>query len=483
MSFIDKVLGTLAPQWAMRRAQARQLLAYYESARPSRTRTNPTDNSGINRQVAASAVVLRGQARHLDQNHDIAKGVLRELVNKTVGSKGIQVESLARTPDGKIATDFTKRLNDLWKAWCHQCDVTAEYSWSDAQRMMVRSKYRDGEVFERFLQGKVQGMNHAMQVPFTIQLIEADWVPFNDDASQNIYQGVQLTVWGKPKGYQVYRQNPNDIYIPKIDLLFANNIRHAKNVERIGQLRGISIFASVMNRLNDLKDYEDSERVAARISASMAAYVKKGTADFYDESRVDGEREIPIEDGMVFDGLLPGEDIGTIQANRPSTLLQPFRDSMVKAVSAGTGAGYSPISNDYNGTYSAQRQQLVDNWINYEVLQDEFIAEVVRPTFERFVKMSVASGAVSTRGLDVNTLYDADYRGPVMPWIDPKKEADAHAVKLASRLVSPQKVMRQMGENPHEVLNQIKQFIDELERLGLEPPEYLQSTQTTPSNP
>ncbi|MDR9499964.1 MAG: phage portal protein, partial [Hydrogenovibrio sp.] len=214
----------------------------------------------------------------------------------------------------------------------------------------------------------------------------------------------------------------------------------------------------------------------ARISASMAAFIKKGNPDLYDDDADSEEREINIQSGMVYDGLMPGEDVGTIESNRPSQLLQPFRDSMLKAISTGTGAGYSPVSNDYSGTYSSQRQQLIDNWINYEVLQDAFIAEVIRPTYRRFVQMAVNARLVKTTGVDMATIYDADYRGPVMPWIDPKKEADAHKLRLAIGMTSPQKVMRNSGENPQEVVDQTKAYVEMLEAADLPKPEYLQDT-------
>jgi len=482
MEFIDKLIAGVAPSFAVDRMRAKLAIkAYYEASRPSRTRTNKSDNSGSKTLTDASASTLRGQARHLDQNHDLAKGILRELVNKTAGSKGVQVESLARGTDGKIAIDFTRKLNDLWQDWCEVCDVSDEGSFRQMQRSLLHSKYRDGESFNRFLTGRVSGLTHGTGVPFSIQAFEADFVPFVDDPSRGIYQGIKRNDWGAAVDFLVAKNHPAESFQTQFMEVPASLMCHAKVVERIGQSRGVSIFASVLNRLNDLKDYEDTERVAAKISASMAAYIKKGDSTLYDDDP-DEDRSIQIESGMVFDGLSAGEDVGTIQSNRPSQLLQPFRDSMLKAISTGTGAGYSAISNDYSGSYSSQRQQLVDNWITYDVLQDQAISELIRPTFRKFVQMAIASGMIATNGIDRATVYDADYRAPVMPWIDPKKEAEAHLVKLAAGLTSPQKVMRQGGERPQEVLDQTKAFIEMLDKLGLQQPEYLTETQNPAEN-
>lgn len=472
---IENIIKYFAPERAVKRAHARKVLAYYEASRATRTRRNIGDNSSGNKLAGQSSETLRGQARHLEQNLDLAKAILRELTNKTVGAKGVQVECLARTPSGEIAIDFAKRVNDLWKTWAIRCDTSGEMSFSMVQRLMAGSKYRDGEVFNRLISGNVPGLVHASSVPLTIQPLESDFVPFLTNEASGIYQGVVLNGWGKVLGYEVYPGHPGDIYQNKTNRISSEDMTSAKNIERIGQLRGVSIFAQALNRLNDLKDYEDSERVAARISASMAAYIKKGEPTMYDADDSTEDRELDIQSGMIFDGLFPGEDVGTLQSNRPSQLLQGFRDSMLKAVAAGTGAGYSPISNDYTGTYSSQRQQLIDSWQNYDVLQDEFISQVVRPVYERFIKMAIASGQIDVRGIDPESILDADYRAPVMPWIDPLKEANAHTVKLAARLVSPQKVIRQAGDNPNEVLSQYKQYIDQLEKYGLQKPEYLKT--------
>ena len=68
-----------------------------------------------------------------------------------------------------------------------------------------------------------------------------------------------------------------------------------------------------------------------------------------------------------------------VQSNRPSALLNDFRNAMLRAVASGTSSSFSSISKDYNGTYSAQRQELVEQSVHYAVLRDEFIEQFSRP--------------------------------------------------------------------------------------------------------
>ena len=66
--------------------------------------------------------------------------------------------------------------------------------------------------------------------------------------------------------------------------------------------------------------------------------------------------------GMIFDSLLPGESVEILDANRPNSALIDFRSAMLKMVAAGAGSSYSSIARDYDGTYSSQRQELVESF-------------------------------------------------------------------------------------------------------------------------
>ena len=80
LNSIDRLVGVFSPQAALKRAQARQVLAYYEAAKPDRTRKFRRDQAGPNLQTQQGAVAIRNQVRHLEQNHDITRGAVRTMV-------------------------------------------------------------------------------------------------------------------------------------------------------------------------------------------------------------------------------------------------------------------------------------------------------------------------------------------------------------------------------------------------------------------
>ena len=463
----DRLVSWLSPEAALKRAHARNVLAYYEAAKPDRLRKGRRDTGSGNDAVLRAGASLRQLARHQEQNHDLALGVLNTLVNNTIGASGIGVEPQPRRADGTIDDLLARQILKLYKDWSRNPEVTRQHDWPGAQRMLARSWYRDGEVFSQHLIGSVIGLDHGTEVPYSIEMLECDFVPMDLSAQQPmIQQGIEVNAWGRPIGYHVYKADPTEMhgflrYHGQTKRIPAADMMHLKNVHRIRQLRGVSVFASVLNRFDDLKDYEESERIAAKIAASMAAFIKKGSPDQYSPED-STERSMRMRPGMIFDDLKPGEEIGTIDTNRPNPNLETYRSGQLRAVAAGAGPTYSSIARNYNGTYSAQRQELVEGWSTYAVLAAEFTSRIVRPVYESFIAAAVASGKLRVpAGIDRSTLNDAIYLAPQMPWIDPKKEAEAYAILEDRAYVSGPEIIRKRGGNPIDVLEQQARWLRE----------------------
>lgn len=474
MNQLDKVIGVFSPERAVNRMRARRVMAAYEAAKPTRTRKNKSDNRSGDSVAEFSVDELRGQARHLEQNHDFAFGILTTLVNNIVGPRGIGVEFQPKRHDGTIHKEFAKVLTSGYVKWSKRPETTRQMSWGKSQRLMCLTWLRDGEGLLRHLEGSIPGLNHRAGVDYSIELLEPDFLPSSlNDASKRITQGIERSLWGEVIKYHLYDEHPGGNLSWKMQTRghSASSIEHIRMVRRLHQLRGVSIFAAVMNRINDIKDYEESERVAARIAAAMVGYIKKGTPDLYTspgEEDDEGNRLFGVEPGMIYDDLREGEDVGIIESNRPTSLLTPFLDTMHRMTAAGTMSSASSISKNYQGAYSAQRQELVDQWANYETLSCEFVDEIVEPVVSRYVRMAVLSNAIDVPiDVDRDTLLDIDFIPPTMPWIDPQKEANSDETLLENRLTSPQKVIRRRGSNPRDVLDQLEVWDKELEERGL----------------
>lgn len=139
MNYLDTMIAYFAPQAALKRRLARNVLAYYEAAKPSRLRKFNRDGAGPNRQSQQGAVAIRTQARSLTQNHDLARGAQRTLVNNIVGPKGIGIEPQPRREDGSIHRDYADQLLEAWRDWTRHPEVTGRHPWTRMQRLMVQS--------------------------------------------------------------------------------------------------------------------------------------------------------------------------------------------------------------------------------------------------------------------------------------------------------------------------------------------------------
>lgn len=442
----------------------------YDAAQRSRHRPMRGDQRSGNAVMDHARYSLRSWARHLDENHDLAVGVLDDLTKKVIGC-GIAIEPMIKAPGGKLANKTNDTLRALWAEWTQSMpEASRTLPWPSIEAMACRTWLRDGEFLIQHLESGAP-IRHRSRVPYSIELIEADYLPFDwsraSTPTQNrIVHGVELTDWREPIAYWLYREHPGDLGLlanptsllqvqPELKRVSADVITHVKFARRFGQVRGVSVFHSVLQRLEDIKEYEESERVAARVAAAFCAVIKRN-GDFSATSATDGSRIMEMNPGMIFDNLLPGEDVQTIGTDRPNTNLENFRNSQIRAIASGTGTSYSGVSRNYNGTYSAQRQELVESWVGYELMREYLYGVFYRPIWQRFVRMAMAAGLVPMREIDTNTMFAVDFVGPAMPWIDPMKEVEASAKAVEVGFKSRHMVIRENQYDPQVVDEQIK---------------------------
>lgn len=462
---VDSIVEFFSPQAALRRKAARNVLNLYEAGIPSTLRKFRRDTGAANNDVQRGAVPVRVQARHLEQNHDIARGALRVLVNNIIGASGIGIEPQPRIADGSIHDQYAADLREAWRDWCKNPEVTHRLTWNKLQRLAAKTWIRDGECFAQTLSGQVDYLDHGTRVPFSLEMLEPDFIPMHHHSGNTVRQGIETNAWGKPVAYWAHKSHPGEwfsgVMLSDLKRISADNMLHVACLDRFHQLRGVSEFASVITRLEDIKDYEESERIAAKIAAMLTGYIKRGSPDMYQPTETDengnpAPRQIDMRPGMIFDNLAMGEEIGLIDSNRPNPNVVTFRQGQLRAVAAGIGGSYSSISRDYNGTYSAQRQELVEQWIHYATLTDEFTGMFVQPVWEKFVAIADLSGVVRRpKEVIAHTADDALFIGQSMPWIDPMKEANAWHQLVQDGFASEVEVMRKRGANPRDVLEQI----------------------------
>lgn len=484
-NLLDRGIAVFAPRYAAKRMFARSVLAMYEGGRSTRRRRKSRDNSTGERLVVRDAATVRATIRDLERNYDLVDGALSTLVRNIIGPTGISIEPMPRiaTPGEKfdsIDDDFARSLLNLWREFSVAPEVTRTLNWVQAQELACRSWLRDGEMFAQLVEGNGAFIKHSTRVPLSIELLEADVVPLDYELdTPNVQAGIERNEWGQPTAFYCYKRHPgNGMGFVSGDLkrVPAERFLHVAVRRRLSGLRGISLFASAIDRLIDIKDYEESERVAARIAARIAAYIKRDKdMDFTPApNTADGnfdaaDRDFLLEAGAIFTETLPGEEIAMINPNRPNTILEQFRTAMMRAWTRAIGLSYSSASGDYDGTYSAQRQELVEAYDGYRAMTQTFVARFVQPIWERFVFLAIASGQlVVPPHIRPETVAQAAFRGPKMPWIDPKKEAEGLQALFDAKVTSRTQAIAERGGRVQDVFEEIARERDLAAELGFD---------------
>ena len=441
----------------------RRLERRFQAAIATPWRTTPINayESGDHATEVGGLALLQW-ARHLDQNNPIAVAVLDEIVNQVVGS-GILIDPDPRDARGNELPRLKAELVAIREEHSEAVDVTGELSEHEYQRMELRSYARDGEVFSQHVAGRTRGYEFRPdEVPYRVELLESEMVPIDYSeglgvAGRGWRQGVRLDSWRRPRAYAVYRHQPNDFLhgsgaVTQRDIksVQAQWIEHLKNVRRWPQVRGVSVFAAVMRTIFDLGEYEESERIAARVAASLTGFLKrdpgtwpKVTAEQAESAK---QREFSLDTVNFFDDLLPGEEIASIKSERPNNALIDFRRELIRSIAAGTGSRYSPVARDFNGTYSSQRQELAEAQFNYDYLRNVYTAAGPRARHRRLVLTAVLDRkVVIPRGATLRSISRAQYVAPVMPGIDQLKEAQAAQIRAELDQETPEDRRRRRG--------------------------------------
>jgi capsid protein len=156
-----------------------------------------------------------------------------------------------------------------------QPDVTGEFTRPMLERLLLRSWLRDGEVFTQLVSGNAMGC-HPLPGSVSglkrLRLIMSD----AERRSNGLIQGIYKDNWGSPKNTRCTRAAlfPADNWIPK---MWQRKTCCTLNSPAACIRPEARRFFGVLMRLSALKEYEDSELVAARIAAALGMYIKKVT--------------------------------------------------------------------------------------------------------------------------------------------------------------------------------------------------------------
>lgn len=463
----DRFLIGLAPDWGLKRLKARFAAFAFEAAAGGRRaagwyRTS-SDANAANR---PALVALRELSRDLRRNNGWARRGIQVIANNTVGW-GITPKAVAS--NAKVVRAATQ----LWKDWGESthCDHDGRLSFCGLQKLVMQTVAEAGECL---IVRQPAASAEGLPVPIRLQVLEPDYLsPIQDGVRTNgngvIIQGVEFDEAGHRVAYWLYTRHPGSalagltvrgapfatIRVP------AENVLHVYQVERPGQVRGVPWLASAIARLNDFDDFEDAELMKAKVAACFAAFVQ----DFEGASTALGEQDVT---DTKLESLEPGQ-ITYLPPGKSVTFSQPqgvtdgsFTTRNLRRVAASLGVTYEDLTGDYSQVnFSSARMARLAHWANVTDWRENMLI----PQFCAGAWSWVMQMAAGLNGW--GQVPTAEWTPPPMPMIEPDKEGSAYQRLVRAGAMTIPQMIRELGYDPDTHLQEIADTNKKLDELGI----------------
>lgn len=447
-NFLDRIISTVSPEWGLQRMRARTALQHlrkYEAASHSRrTEGWHSTSASQNNETNGAISTLRNRSRDLVRNNAWAKKAVDVIANNVVGS-GIRPMIMADS-NGKA-----KKLASAWKQWAEttDCDVTGRLNFYGLQRLIMKTVAESGEciVVRR-------RRNSPGKIPFQLQVLEGDFIPhtynyypISSGEGKFTLMGIEFNESDQRTGYWMYKKHPGDIYnFSTPEWVSADEVLHIYQVERPGQIRGIPLGVSAMLRLKDFDEYEDAQLVRQKIAACYSVFI---TDPLGEAGGTKNPAEERVEPGIIYE-LDPGKQV-TFASPPGAEGYDSYTKNVLRAVAAGYGVTYEALTGDLsNVNFSSGRMGWLEFQRNVSSWQDQVVIPVLCDgVFRWFVE-----GAQLSMGINAEAV--ASWTPPRREMIDPAKEIKAMTDAIRAGLLPWQETIRQLGQDPEQVLAQLQ---------------------------
>ncbi len=468
VSWLDRAIGTVAPQIALRRLLARHSFdtlarGYDGAAKGRRTDGWRTPGTSADTEVAVAGALLRDRMRDLVRNNPHAAKAVSVLVNNIVGS-GI----IPRAASGNDKIDA--QANRLWTSWSAQCDADGQLDFLGLQTLACRQMIEAGEVL---LRRRPRRPSDGLEVPLQLQVLEADMLDSgrNGDLPDGgrVVQGIEFDPIGRRRSYWLFAQHPGDNAVSlkrRIDSLAvpASDILHLYEKQRM-QVRGVPWGTPVMRPLRDLDDWTQAELVRKKTEACVVGIVlgadeaEQGIAPCIVDA--DGNRVEQFEPGLIAYAR-GGKDI---KFNQPATTagVSEWLRSQLQIVAAGFRIPYELMTGDLSQVnYSSIRAGLVEFRRLIDAVQWQiFVPVFCQPSWDWFTAQAWAAGLLPQPKIAV------EWQPPRFEAVDPLKDAMADLLAMRSGTMTLAQAIARQGNNPDAVLAEIAATNTKIDTLGL----------------
>ena len=430
-----------------------------------------TTSTTINAKLRESLTSMRARSREQVINNPVGRRFSRLMKRNVVGPLGIQIQAKSQM-NGTLDNRANDAIESGLKDWGQRyADYGGMLSFVEMQRLAIATCVSDGEVILQ---------RHPMSGPYGIQYSFID--PELLDVTRNQQEtngnitrlGVEYNQRKTPVRYWFREVDPQgNYYSGSTYTLEANQIYHCYIPEWVDQARGIPWTHSSLFRLKMLDGYDISAITAARGGAAKMGFITGESSGKYvgDEEDDEGNVISDFEAGII-EELPEGKDFKSFDPNYPHEQYGPFTKKAMRDVGVGFDMSYPSLSGDLEGAnYSSIRWGGLDEREMYIEIQNWFIRSFVAPIYEEWLRFAIPREAIKigTAPLTrpIGEYLPAHYQGKRWSWVDPDKEMKANQSAIDNKLKSRSAIIRDMGEDPDTVWQEIAKENEILKTLGV----------------
>jgi len=406
--------------------------------------------------------IVRVRANDLYINNAFIRGAVDMLINKTIG--------YGSTPQARSSDDkFNTQVENAWKRWAEQADFFEQFHFGDIERVLVQRLFLDGGVFVK----KV--LDKQRENKFCLQILEYNRLSDNGKpkGTNEIVYGVEIdSKTGKVVAYH-FSAGGDVGTINKTIRIPTKDILHFSPFRRPGQLLGIPLLAPAIPAAYNLDEIIKTELVNKRVEASLSVFIK--TNDVYGKMQAmqqnnAGEREMEIAPGMV-NFLEPGEDIVTVDPQRPGKNFKEFTYLILEGIARSLGLSLEQITGDKSQVnYSSTRHSELELRDFIRPFRKALERYVLTPIWRDFITYADLSKEITLPRAKQNNQYDFEkvewiFKGD--DWVDPLKEIKAKENEVELGVSTVAEICASKGRDWQDVAKQRAKEKALFKELGL----------------
>jgi len=415
---------------------------------------------GLSADAAASAEVrriLRNRARYEVANNSYVRGIVLTLANDVVGT-GPRLQML--TP----SAEANREVEGEFMRWATRVGLAAKL------RTMRMARAQDGEAFALLISNE----NLPLPVTLDLRLIEADQVA-TPDFSQAVFadpraaDGITFDAFGNPVAYYILKTHPGAKASLGLDYdrVPAESVIHWFRADRPGQHRGIPDLTPALPIFAQLRRFTSAVLEAAETAANISGTVETDAPPNGEAEPIDPMDTIELERNMLL--TLPGGwKMSQVKPEQPATTYVEFvREKLNEAARCLNMPRNIALcdSSAYNYASGRLDHQTYFKSIRVEQahLEDVVLDRILDAWLREAVRVPGLLPASARALLD----YPHQWFWDGMEHVDPAKEANAQATRLASHTTTLASEYAKEGKDWETELRQRAKEVALMKELGL----------------